>query len=63
MKTEKFTVNYCSDKLQAIKILAPDTYSRLEELLIEQIDKIYVKSVPQSTRKFIDAKTNSDKSN
>ena len=49
-----------ADKLQAIKILAPDTYNRLEKLLNEQLEKIYIKSVPLSTRKYIEAKMESE---
>ena len=60
MRYEKIVVNYSADKLQAIKILAPDTYNRLEKLLNEQLEKIYIKSVPLSTRKYIEAKMESE---
>lgn len=60
MRCEKIIVNYSADKLQAIKILSPDTYKNLENLLCEQLEKIYVKSVPLSTRKYIAAKMESE---
>ena len=60
MRYEKIVVNYSADKLQAIKILAPDTYKELEKLLNEQLEKIYIKSVPLSTRKYIEAKMESE---
>lgn len=60
MRTEKVMVNYSADKLQAIKLLAPDTYNQMENILIEQLDKIYVKAVPLSTRKYIEAKMDSE---
>lgn len=56
MRYEKIIVNYSADKLQAIKILAPDIYKELEKQLSEQLEKIYVKVVPASTRKYIQAK-------
>ena len=58
MRTEKIMVNYSVDKLQAIKILAPDIYGQIENILIEQLEKIYIKTVPLSTRKYIEAKMN-----
>ena len=60
MRYEKIVVNYSADKLQAIKILSPDIYKQLERLLCEQLEKIYVKTVPVSTRKYIEAKMESE---
>lgn len=60
MKTDKITVSFSADKLQAIKILAPDTYDKIEDILTEQLEKVYVRSVPMSTRKYIEAKIEVD---
>ena len=51
MKIEKVSVNFSSEKLQAIKILSPQVYDSIENVLSEQLEKLYVKAVPLSTRK------------
>lgn len=56
MRLEKITVNYSAEKLQAIKVLAPEIYGGIEKTLKEQLEKIYTKAVPLSTRKYIEAK-------
>ncbi len=56
MRLEKITINYSAEKLQAIKVLAPEIYSGIEKTLEEQLEKIYTKAVPLSTRKYIEAK-------
>lgn len=56
MKMEKVIVNYSAEKLQAIKILSPQVYDSIENVLSEQLEKLYVKAVPLSTRKYIEAK-------
>ena len=58
MKTEKIVVNFSSEKLQAIKIFAPEKYDGIENLLVEQLEKLYTKTVPASTVKYINAKNN-----
>lgn len=60
MKMDKIMVSFSSDKLQAIKILSPDTYDKIEDVLIGQLEKLYIKAVPLSTRKYIEAKIESD---
>lgn len=56
MKMEKVIINYSAEKLQAIKILSPQVYDSIENVLSEQLEKLYVKAVPLSTRKYIEAK-------
>lgn len=56
MKIEKVFVNFSAEKLQAIKILSPQVYDSIENVLSEQLEKLYVKAVPLSTRKYIEAK-------
>lgn len=63
MKVEKLTVNFSSEKLRGIKVHAPDVYKNLEQYLTESLEKMYVKSVPQSTRKYIDAIIESEENN
>lgn len=53
---EKVTVNYSADKLQAIRVLKPELYETLEKSLEECLDRLYIKTVPQSTRIYIEAK-------
>ena len=60
MKMDKITVSFSADKLQAIKILSPDTYDKIEDILSGQLEKLYVRAVPVSTRKYIEAKIESD---
>lgn len=54
MKTEKITVSFDAEKLQAIKIFAPDMYANLENQLTSYLEKIYQKTVPQIARIYID---------
>ena len=56
MKIERVFVNFSAEKLQAIKILSPQVYDSIENVLSEQLEKLYVKAVPLSTRKYIEAK-------
>ena len=56
VRLEKITISYSAEKLQAIKVLAPEIYSGIEKTLEEQLEKIYTKAVPLSTRKYIEAK-------
>lgn len=56
MRLEKITISYSAEKLQAIKVLAPEIYSGIEKTLEEQLEKTYTKAVPLSTRKYIEAK-------
>lgn len=56
MKLEKFSVNYSSEKLQAMRLLKPEVYKNIEEEIVKSLDRLYAKSVPQSTRKYIEAK-------
>ena len=56
MKMEKLTVNFSAEKLQAMKILSPQIYESIEKVLSEQLEKLYIKAVPLSTRKYIEAK-------
>jgi hypothetical protein len=51
---EKITVNFSCDKLQALRILSPDTYDSIEKMLQDYLEKIYMKTVPQSTRLYIE---------
>ena len=60
MKIEKLTVNYPADKLNAIKIHAPEMYAGLEKQLTAALEKIYMKCVPAPTRKYIEAVMNED---
>ena len=53
MKTEKIIVNFGSEKLKAIKILAPEVYAGLEKQLNDCLEKIYQKTVPH-TRTYIE---------
>ena len=54
MKTEKIIVNFGSEKLKAIKILAPEVYAGLEKQLNDCLEKIYQKTVPPHTRTYIE---------
>lgn len=62
MKLEKITVSFSAEKLQAIRILKEDVYKNLEKELADCLEKIYVKSIPQSTRQYIEAKMKEDES-
>lgn len=55
MRTEKVTINYSAEKLQAIRVLKPELYETIEKSLEECLDKLYAKAVPQSTRMYIEA--------
>ena len=39
MRLEKIMVKYNAEKLQAIKVLAPEIYSGIENTLEEQLEK------------------------
>jgi len=56
MRMEKVTVSYSADKLQAIRVLRPELYETLEKSLEECLDRLYIKAVPQTTRRYIEAK-------
>lgn len=60
MKLDKITVNFSSQKLQAIRLLKPELYDGIEKMLQEQLDKLYVRAVPQSTREYIEKKEKDD---
>lgn len=53
-KSERITVSFDSEKMQAIKIFAPDVYENIEEQMTEYLEKIYQKAVPQNARTYID---------
>lgn len=55
MKLEKISFNYSTEKLRGIKVHAPEVYDNLESHLAENMEKIYTKYVPRSTRLYIDA--------
>ncbi len=56
MKVEKIVVSYSADKLQAIRVLKPEVYGTIEKLLEDCLDKLYVKSIPLTTRQYIEAR-------
>lgn len=60
MKLEKITVNFSSLKLQAIRLLKPELYDGIEKMLQDQLDRLYVRAVPQSTREYISKKEQDD---
>ena len=55
MKVEKISFNYSTEKLRGIKVHAPEVYENLESHLAENMEKIYIKHVPKSTRQYIEA--------
>lgn len=55
MKVEKISFNFSNEKLRGIKVHAPEIYESLEKLLEEDMEKIYLKYVPKSTRQYIEA--------
>ena len=55
MKLEKISFNYSTEKLRGIKVHAPEVYENLELYLSQNMDKIYTKYVPKSTRLYIEA--------
>lgn len=55
MKVEKISFNYSTEKLRGIKVHAPEVYENLESHLAENMEKIYTKYVPKSTRQYIEA--------
>lgn len=60
MKLEKITVSFSAEKLQAIRLLKPELYDGIEKMLQEQLDRLYVRAVPQSTREYISKKEQDD---
>ena len=60
MKSEKITVNFSAEKLQAIRLLKPELYDGIEKMLQDQLDRLYVRAVPQSTREYISKKEQDD---
>lgn len=54
MKTEKIVLNFDGQKLQAIKIFSPKDGLSIEEQLIDHLEKLYQKIVPQPTRLYIE---------
>ena len=60
MKLDKITVNFSSQKLQAIRLLKPELYDGIEKMLQDQLDRIYIRAVPQSTREYIEKKEKDD---
>lgn len=60
MKLDKITVNFSSQKLQAIRLLKPELYDGIEKMLQEQLDKLYVRAVPPLTREYIEKKEKDD---
>ncbi len=56
MRIEKVIVNYSADKLQAIRVLKPEVYAAIENILTDCLDKLYVKSIPLTTRQYIEAR-------
>ena len=53
MKVEKITVSFSAEKLQAIRILKPELYNGIESYLQEQLERLFIRAVPQSTREYI----------
>ena len=53
MKNSKLTIDYNAEKLSAIKQF---TEVKLEQLLQEQLDKIYTKVVPKAVQQYLDGK-------
>lgn len=60
MKLDKITVNFSSQKLQAIRLLKPEIYDGIEKMLQDQLDRLYIRAVPQSTREYIEKKEKDD---
>lgn len=60
MKLDKITVNFSSQKLQAIRLLKPELYNDMEKMLQEQLEKLYIRAVPPSTREYIEKKEKDD---
>lgn len=60
MKLDKITVNFSSQKLQAIRLLKPELYDGIEKMLQDQLDRLYIRAVPQSTREYIEKKEKDD---
>ena len=58
MKNAKLTIAYDSEKLSAIQQFAG---ADLQQLLQEQLDKIYAKAVPKAVQQYIDGKTGARK--
>ena len=58
MRTEKITISFSLDKLQAIQVCSPEAYDRIEKQLQDTIEKIYVRAVPPTVRKYIESVMN-----
>lgn len=56
MRMDKISISYSADKLQAIRVLRPEIYQDIEKSLEDCMDKIYIKSVPLTTRQYIEAR-------
>lgn len=54
MKTERIVLNFDAQKLQAIKIFSPKDGQTIEEQLMDQLEKLYQKIVPQPARMYIE---------
>ena len=54
MKNSKLIIEYNSEKLSAIQQFAD---GKLEQLLQEQLGKIYAKFVPKAVQQYLDGKT------
>lgn len=54
MKLKRIIVNYDAEKLTAIEIFSPKDGQSLEKQLIEYLEKLYQKVVPQPTRTYIE---------
>lgn len=62
MPNAKISVNYDTEKLAAIRQYSPEEAKRIPLELAAAIDRVFVRSVPISVRKYIESKEKSDKS-
>jgi len=54
MKNSKLTIEYDAEKLSAIQQFSD---GKLEQVLQEQLDKIYAKVVPKAVQQYLEGKT------
>lgn len=56
MKLTKIPITFESEKISAIRMFNPDDSPNIEELLAEQLEKLYIKIVPPPVRKYIEVR-------
>ena len=61
MSTTKIHITFDSEKLSAIEQFIPENIQSVEAQLCEQLEKIYIKIVPQPVRQYIDGKQKTKK--